>query len=191
ARAGGATGGPTTRLAPVLCGAAGRGGRRGVTTAAAPRRGLRRLLVLALACQASISIVQWGLGVIAPDLQQRYGLSAAGLGALVNATALGNAVALIAAGVVVDRSGPRRPLLFAGSACGLLLVIGAFLKNPIGLGFALFASGVAGAVVAVGATVSVFHGFPPDRRGFALGMRQMSVALGGLLAAAPLPAPRD
>ena len=53
----------------------------------------RRLLVLALACQASISIVQWGLGVIGPDLQHRYDLSAASLGALINATALGNAVA--------------------------------------------------------------------------------------------------
>ena len=54
--------------------------------------------------------MQWGLGVIAPDLQARYGLSAASLGALVNATALGNAVALIAAGVIVDRSGPRTHL---------------------------------------------------------------------------------
>jgi MFS family permease len=150
-------------------------------------RGPGRLLTLALACQASISIVQWGLGVIAPDLQQRYGLSAASLGALVNATAFGNAVALIAAGAIVDRSGPRRPLLFAGSACGLLLVVGAFLTNPVGLGVALFASGVAGALVSVGATVSVFHGFPPERRGFALGMRQMSVALGGLMAALLLP----
>jgi MFS family permease len=152
-----------------------------------PARDPRRLLVLALACQASISIVQWGLGVIAPDLQERYGLTAASLGALVNATALGNAVALIAAGALVDRSGPRRPLLFAGSTCGLLLVAGALLTNPAGLGIALFASGVAGAVVAVAATVSVFHGFPPERRGFALGMRQMSVALGGLLAALLLP----
>ena len=33
----------------------------------------------------------------------------------------------------------------------------------------------------------MFHGFPPERRGFALGMRQMSVALGGLLAALLLP----
>ena len=146
-----------------------------------------RLLVLALACQASISIVQWGLGVIAPDLQSRYGLSAAGLGALVNATALGNAVALIVAGVIVDRSGPRKPLLYAGSASGVLLIGGSQLTNPVGLGIALFASGVAGAVVAVAATVSVFYGFPPERRGFALGMRQMSVALGGLLAALLLP----
>jgi MFS family permease len=156
-------------------------------TARDPVRGATRLLVLALACQASISIVQWGLGVIAPDLQSRYGLSAASLGALVNATALGNAVALMAAGVIVDRSGPRKPLLYAGSACGGLLVLGALLTNPVGLGVALFASGVAGALVAVGATVSVFHGFPPERRGFALGMRQMSVALGGLLAALLLP----
>ena len=131
--------------------------------------------------------MQWGLGVIGPDLQHRYGLSAASLGALINATALGNAVALIAAGVLVDRSGPRRPLLVAGSACGLLLLAGASLTNPVGLGIALFASGVAGAVVAVAATVSVFHGFPPERRGFALGMRQMSVSLGGLLAAVLLP----
>lgn len=155
--------------------------------AAAPARGSSRLLTLALACQASISIVQWGLGVIAPDLQQRYDLSAASLGALVNATAFGNAVALMAAGVIVDRSGPRKPLLYAGSACGLLLIAGALLTNPVGLGVALFASGVAGALVAVGATVSVFHGFPPERRGFALGMRQMSVALGGLMAALLLP----
>ncbi len=125
-------------------------------TAPATVRSPYRLLVLALACQASISIVQWGLGVIAPDLQSRYGLSAAGLGALVNATALGNAVALIVAGVVVDRSGPRIPLLFAGSASGLLLIGGSLLTNPFGLGIALFASGVAGAVVAVAATVSVF-----------------------------------
>ena len=152
-----------------------------------PARDPRRLLILALACQASISIVQWGLGVIGPDLQHRYDLSAASLGALINATALGNAVALIASGVVVDRSGPRRPLMIAGSACGALLIVGASLTNPVGLGIALFASGVAGAVVAVAATVSVFHGFPPERRGFALGMRQMSVALGGLLAALLLP----
>jgi MFS family permease len=152
-----------------------------------PARSPRRLLTLALACQASISIVQWGLGVIAPDLQDRYDLSAASLGALVGATAFGNAVALMAAGVIVDRSGPRKPLLYAGSACGLLLIAGAFLTNPVGLGIALFASGVAGALVAVGATVSVFHGFPPERRGFALGMRQMSVALGGLMAAGLLP----
>jgi MFS family permease len=157
------------------------------SSATVTTRGTGRLLVLALACQASISIVQWGLGVIAPDLQERYGLSAASLGALINATALGNAVALMAAGVIVDRSGPRRPLLYAGTACGALLVVGALLANPVALGVTLFASGVAGALVAVGATVSVFHGFPPERRGFALGMRQMSVALGGLLAALLLP----
>ena len=143
--------------------------------------------MLALACQAAVSIVQWGLAVIAPDLQARYDLTAASLGALVNATALGNAVALMAAGVIVDRSGPRGPLLWAGSLCGLLLIAGALLTNPWALGVALFASGIAGAVVAVAATVSVFHGFPPERRGFALGMRQMSVALGGLVAAGLLP----
>ena len=149
-------------------------------SSAAPARGTTRLLVLALACQASISIVQWGLGVIAPDLQAALRPQRGEPRRAHQRDGFGNAVALIAAGVIVDRSGPRKPLLYAGSACGLLLIAGALLSNPVGLGIALFASGVAGALVAVGATVSVFHGFPPERRGFALGMRQMSVALGGL-----------
>ena len=150
--------------------------------------GATRLLILALACQASISIVQWGLGVIAPDLQQRYDLSAASLGALVNATAFGNAVALIAAGVDRRSLGPAQAAARTRAPrAGCCWSRARSLTNPVGLGIALFASGVAGAVVAVGATVSVFHGFPPERRGFALGMRQMSVALGGLLAALLLP----
>ena len=68
--------------------------------------------MLAFASQASISIFQWGGGALAPALQERFDLSAAGIGALLGATSAGNAVALVLAGGVVDRSGARKPLMW-------------------------------------------------------------------------------
>ena len=68
-----------------------------------------------------------------------------------------------------------------------MLVAGAFAPNAVLLGVALFAYGIAGAFVAVAGTVSIFHQFETEQRGFALGIRQMSVSGGGLVAAALLP----
>ena len=68
-----------------------------------------------------------------------------------------------------------------------MLVAGAFAPNALLLGVALLAFGISGAFVAVAGTVSIFHQFEADQRGFALGIRQMSVSGGGLVAAALLP----
>jgi MFS family permease len=140
-----------------------------------------------VACQTSVSIVQWGLGALGPDLAHSYGLSAAGLGALVSATAIGNAVALVAAGVAVDRYGTRLPLIIGGVGTGVLLAVGGYAPGVAALAVSLLLSGVAGSLISVAGTISVFHGFPADRRGAALGIRQMSVAAGGLVAAFMLP----
>jgi MFS family permease len=131
--------------------------------------------------------VQWGLGALGPDLARTYGLSAAGLGALISATAVGNATALVAAGVVVDRFGPRLPLVVGGIATGGLLAIGGYAPGVGALAVCLLLSGIAGSLISVAGTISVFHGFPADRRGAALGVRQMSVAAGGLVASFMLP----
>ena len=92
-----------------------------------------RLLALAVACQTSVSIVQWGLGALGPDLARSYGLSAAGLGALVSATAIGNAVALVGAGVAVDRYGTRLPLIVGGVGTGVLLAVGGYAPGVAAL----------------------------------------------------------
>jgi MFS family permease len=144
-----------------------------------------------VACQTSVSIVQWGLGALGPDLARSYGLSAAGLGALVSATAVGNAVALIAAGVAVDRYGPRGPLIIGGIGTGVLLAAGGYAPGVATLAVCLLLSGIAGSLISVAGTISVFHGFPSDRRGAALGVRQMSVAAGGLVASFLLPGLAD
>jgi MFS family permease len=140
-----------------------------------------------VACQTSISIVQWGLGALGPDHARTYGLSAAGLGALISATSFGNAAALVGAGVAVDRFGPRWPLIVGGISTGALLAIGGYAPGVALLGACLLLSGIAGSLISVAGTISVFHGFPAEQRGAALGVRQMSVAAGGLVAAVMLP----
>lgn len=147
----------------------------------------RRLLALAVASQASISIASWGLGALGPDLRDEFGLTAAELGAVLAASFVGNALILVPAGTLVDRIGPRRPLIAGGVLAGLALVAAGLSPSAPLVGLALFLYGLTGAFVAVAGTVSVFHGFDADRRGTALGFRQMAVSLGGFIAAGLLP----
>ncbi len=147
----------------------------------------RRLLILAVASQASISIASWGLGALGPDLRERFDLSNAALGAILAAGFLGNAIILIPAGTLVDRAGPRRPLIVGGLLSGATLVVAGLAPSALLVGAALFAYGLTAAFVAVAGTVSIFHGFSADRRGTALGFRQMAVSAGGLVAAGLLP----
>lgn len=149
------------------------------------------LLLLAVASQASVSIVQWGLGAFGKQLQDSYHISATGLGALLAASGVGTALALIPAGGLVDRVGVRGPLLVGGVGVAGTLAAAGYAPNVYALGAALLAFGLVGSLVAVAAPVSVFHAFPPERRGWALGVRQMAVALGGLLAAIVLPGLAD
>jgi MFS family permease len=149
--------------------------------------GQRRLLVLAACSQGAISIALWGLGALGPDLREEFNLSAAALGTVFAAAFIGNAVILVPAGTIVDRVGPRRPLIVGGAISGGMLIAAGMAPSARLVALALFAYGLAAAFVSVAGTVSVFHGFDVERRGMALGVRQMSVAAGGLLAAALLP----
>jgi MFS family permease len=150
-------------------------------------RSPRVLLALAFASQSAISIVQWGLGALGPDLQQTYHLSAASLGALLSAAALGNALALVPAGVLIDRYGARPALVGGGLTSGVLLGLAGLAHSPWALGVLLLLFGVSGSLVAVAGAVSVFHTFALGQRGIALGVRQAAVSSGGLIAAFMLP----
>jgi predicted MFS family arabinose efflux permease len=79
------------------------------------------------------------------------------------------------------------PLIVGGVATGVLLAAGGYAPGVAAVAICLLLSGVAGSLISVAGTISVFHGFPADRRGAALGVRQMSVAAGGLVAAILLP----
>lgn len=145
------------------------------------------VLVAASASQASVSAINFGLPSIGPDLQEEFGLSYAELGAVLTAGLLGSGLFLIAAGIAVDRFGTRISMLasVALGAGGLLLA--AFAHSKLVLFGALLLFGVGTSVIPVAGAGELLHAYPAERRGWALGIRQMSVPLGGIIASGALP----
>ena len=85
-------------------GSAGRAGARG------PAVGLGAAVMIIATMSAIHTVSQFlrnSVGVIAPDLAQNLGLSAAGIGFLSSAFFLGFASAQVPLGVAIDHWGPR------------------------------------------------------------------------------------
>ncbi len=145
------------------------------------------VLTAASTSQASVSVINYGLPSIGPELRAEFGLSLAELGGIITAGLLGSGLFLIAAGIAVDRYGTRAAMLssVALSSGGLFLAAFADTKGVLFAGLFLF--GVGTAVVPVAGTGELFHTYPAERRGWALGVRQMAVPLGGIIASVGLP----
>jgi MFS family permease len=152
--------------------------------AAAPRV----VLAAAVGAQAAVSLVQFGLPAIGPELREEFGLSLAQLGAVLTVSLLGSGLTLVAAGVAVDRRGGRATTAVGTAIAAAALAGAAFAPNVPLLLTALFVSGVGASVVPIAGAAALFRAFPPHRRGLAMGVRQMAVALGGSVAALLLPA---
>ncbi len=152
-----------------------------------PRPRERVVLAFAVASQATISICSWGLGALVPELAVEYALTGAQLGLVISAGSLSTALALVPAGALVDQVGPRRPLLASAVLAAVFLAAAGQATSVWGLVLAFFGFGLCQAVITLAGAVSIFHTFEVSRRGLAMGVRQMSVSLGGLLAAGLLP----
>ena len=120
-------------------------------------------------------------------MRHEFGLSLPALGAILSAGFFGTAVSLLAAGIAVDRLGSRAAMA-GGAALGTAGLVGAALAgSPLALGAALAVFGVGSSVVTIAGTGAVFRAYPPERRGWALGVRQMGVPLGGMIGAVLVP----
>jgi MFS family permease len=147
----------------------------------------RTTLIIAVVAQAAVSIVQFGLPAIGMDIREEFGLGPAGFGAVFAAVGLGSAVALIPTGMLVDRFGAR-PVLLAGAGVNLAAYMAASLAgNAVLFSAAIFVAGIGSAAVPVAGMSSLLREFPPERRGMALGWRQLAVPMGGTIGAAALP----
>lgn len=147
----------------------------------------RTTLIIAVIAQAAVSIVQFGLPAIGIEIQNKFGLGPAGFGAVFAAVGLGSAVALIPAGMLVDRFGAR-PVLLIGAAINFCAYLAASAApNAWLFAAAIFLAGIGSSAVPVAGMSSLLREFPPERRGIALGWRQLAVPMGGTIGAAALP----
>lgn len=147
----------------------------------------RAVLAAASAAQAAVSFANFGLPAIGPEIRHEFGLSLPALGAVLSANLFGSGLALLAAGVAVDRFGTRAATL-AGTALAVLgLAAAAMAHSGAVLIATLFVSGVGSAVVPIAGAGALFRVYGVERRGWALGIRQMAVPAGGTVAAVLLP----
>src|SRR3954466_6238680 len=147
----------------------------------------RTTLIIAVIAQAAVSVVQFGLPAIGVEIQNKFGLGPAGFGAVFAAVGLGSAVALIPAGMLVDRFGAR-PVLLVGAAIDLCAYLAASAApNAALFAAAIFLAGIGSSAVPVAGMSALLREFPPEKRGIALGWRQLAVPLGGNIGAAMLP----
>jgi sugar phosphate permease len=145
------------------------------------------ILALGTGAQTAYSAVFLGIPVLAPALQKEYDLSLTEVGLAIAAANAGSVFTLLAWGLLADRAGERAVLAVGLAGCGLGLLVAAFAPSFAVLVIALTLGGASGASVNAASGRAVMSWFGRDERGFALGIRQTALPIGGLLAALLLP----
>ena len=145
------------------------------------------ILALGTAAQWSYSAVFLGIPVLAPQLRDEYGLSLAQVGVVLAAFSIGSVVTLLPWGLLADRVGERRVLATGLAAASVALAAAAFTSGWVALVALLILAGGAGASVNAASGRAVMSWFDASERGFALGIRQTALPLGGAAAAVALP----
>jgi sugar phosphate permease len=129
-----------------------------------------------------------GLPVLAPALRDAHDLSLLQIGVLLDSLWIGTLLTLLPWGVLADRVGERFVLASGLIACAVALVAAGYAERFEPLILLVGLAGAAGASVNAASGRAVMQWFPADERGFALGVRQTAIPIGGLISALVLPA---
>ncbi|WIE61978.1 MFS transporter [Curtobacterium sp. MCLR17_032] len=145
------------------------------------------VLALGVLAQTAGTLVVTAPALLIPYLHAN-GLSLAQAGLLASAPTAGMVLTLIAWGAVTDRIG-ERIVIAGGLVLTTLAVAGAWLAgdDTVLLGVAFLAAGMTSASTNAASGRVVVGWFPKERRGLAMGIRQMSQPLGVTLAAVTVP----
>ena len=141
------------------------------------------MLAASTLAQAAGAVTIHGPAFLIPVLHQRYGMSLAEAGLVAAAPTVGVMLSLVLWGVVVDRSGERFVLI---TGLGVTAVAGVLAASQSGvwlIALALLFGGAAAASTSSASGRVVVGWFPPQRRGLAMGIRQMAQPVGVAVAA--------
>ena len=145
------------------------------------------MLAAGTAAQTSFSAVIVGLPVLAPQLRDAHSLSLVQIGVVLDSLWIGTLLTLLLWGLLADRVGERLVLAAGLGLCGIALIAAGSAQGFESLILLVGLAGAAGASVNAASGRAVMQWFPASERGFALGVRQTAIPLGGLISALVLP----
>ena len=153
----------------------------------------RRWLVLTVGtvAQTSQAAVLFGLAVLAPQLRDRYDLSLTQVGVVLGASSVGAVLTLLPWGLAADRVGERVTGTLGLFGAGAAIAGAAYAPGFAVLVVLLAVAGAFGASTNTATGRAVTSWFPRRSRGFALGIRQTAVPIGGFAAALGIPPVAD
>lgn len=137
--------------------------------------------------QASQAAALSGLAVLAPVLRDRYHLSLTQIGVLLGGSGIGALLTFLPWGLAADHLGERLTATVGALGAAAGLAGAAYASEFAGLVVLLSISGAFGASANTATARVVTSWFPREQRGFALGIRQTSVPIGGFVAALGIP----
>ncbi len=150
----------------------------------APRHSFRWVVLgVGTAAQAVASAVVVAVVVLSSGLQAKFGLSLGQLGVVLAAVPAGGVLSTFVWGLLTDRLGERTVLVAGLSLAGVCLLAAGAAETTLVLVGSLAGAGFGGASVGAATGRAVMQWFEPRERGFALGLRQAAVPLGGFVAA--------
>ena len=145
------------------------------------------ILAVGVGAQGALSALQQGLPALGPALRDELGLSLPQVGVVLASGSWGLMLTLLAWGWLADRIGERF-VIAAGlgtGAAALVLASSAQTYGSMAVTLAV-AGGLAGSA-SIASGRAVIGWFGRHERGFALGIRQTAVPIGGAVAAVALP----
>lgn len=141
------------------------------------------MLAVSTFAQAAAVVSNNGVAYLIPALHRHEGYSLATAGAIAAAPSFGVMAALVAWGGLADHRGERLVLLAGLAATAACCIVATQTRGTPLLWLLLFLAG-AGSASASSASGRVVVGwFPPQRRGLAMGIRQMGQPMGMAIAA--------
>ncbi|WP_141579990.1 MFS transporter [Actinomadura sp. WMMA1423] len=145
------------------------------------------ILGIATFTQAASAFFVQGIGAMGLHLQRDLHLSTAQLGLLISAAQLLPMAGLVVAGRLLDRHDERWVVGLGACLVGAALCAGSAVPGYASLLLVLLVVGAGYSTVQPGGSKSVASWFDASQRGFAMGVRQAGLPLGGALASAVLP----
>lgn len=128
--------------------------------------------------QGSAAIMMHGPAFLIPALHAREGLSLAQAGVVAAAPVVGVMLTLVAWGMLTDRRGERLVLLVGLLLTSIAGLVATQVDGLVPLTVLLFLGGAAAASTNAASGRVVVGWFPPQRRGLAMGIRQMAQPVG-------------